>query len=368
MSILFLAIIISLLLFLLQSLIVIRFIRNAIVNIILLISLLLQDLWTTAQHLYTSLITSVTARYLQNYILKKVITAKYNFCEMAPDLYKTVYSGASQAIWSIWDLQNRVRSRILPAPNQPQTTSSPPSDSSTPSDSFSMVRYMGYTDRGQCEREKKVDGGIWYCFQHKGQDTRAHVDRIWGTRLLQIRRKESGRWNWTRYSGTYGRNLRIRLLQMKRQDTRAHMDGIWGLDYFRWNACIEKWYISHKYLPLRAFYLNFYLRRAHSCKVRMGWRMDWCFARRRVCAFSTSILPPFTRGRFLESTIGRGGEVRHRSVAWAEKTTDGFRWRRGPSMGREMHKPQPDQEERWHALDGYGRSRAGAGRNRKEWR
>lgn len=160
------------LLFLLQSFTTVLFVRNAIVNIVLLISLLLQDLWTATHYLYINLTTSTTAHSLRDYVLQILAITKQSLCGMATRLFKAVYSGALKAIWSIWDLQDRVRSRILPAPNRNQTTLSTPSDSS----SMVLVRCMGYTDDGQCKNAKQVvGGGIWYCFRHKRQDTRAHV-------------------------------------------------------------------------------------------------------------------------------------------------------------------------------------------------
>ena len=157
-------------LFLLQSSTAILFIRNAIVNIVFLIFLLLQDFWTATQYFYTNFITSATAHNLRNYILQRVIMTTQSFCAIITRFCRTLLVGTAETIWSIWSLQDRVRARILPALNRNATTLSPPSDSSI------KVRCMGFTDGGQCEREKIVEGGgVWYCFQHKRQGTHVHV-------------------------------------------------------------------------------------------------------------------------------------------------------------------------------------------------
>lgn len=133
---------IPLLLLSLQSLTAILFIKNAIVHAVLLLVLLLQELWRAI-------------RYLHTVTHDRGGTAT-RFC-------KAVLLGASEAIWSIWSLEDRFMARLFSASNPAPNPSG-------------LTSCAGYTDKGRCDRHKSlVDGGVWYCWQHKRQDARARM-------------------------------------------------------------------------------------------------------------------------------------------------------------------------------------------------
>ena len=179
----------ALLFFLLQSFTAVLFIKNAIVNLVLLLCLLIQELWRGALHLYIAITTSTTAQILSSYILQSVKkatretwTSSRDFGAMATGFCKTVLlgalKGAAGAIWSFWEVEDRFRNHIFSfffnwneaEANLPPTTSSSNSDISC------LVPCAGYTDNGRRVRNMRmVGGGIWYCWQHKRQDTRARM-------------------------------------------------------------------------------------------------------------------------------------------------------------------------------------------------
>lgn len=151
--------------FLLQSFTAVLFIRNAIVNTVWLVCLLLQDLWTATRYLHANITANTAAQSLRNRGLQAIVTAIRRICGMASRLCRAILLGASTAVGSVWALQDRVRDGVFPAPSRDEATSS------APSDSLRRVQCSGFTDGGQCGREKAVVGdGVWYCFQHQRQE------------------------------------------------------------------------------------------------------------------------------------------------------------------------------------------------------
>ena len=140
----------ALLFFHLQSFTAVLFIKNAIVNLVLLLCLLLQELWRGALHLYTAITTSTSAQILSSYILQSVKKATQqtwtfsrDFGAMATTFCKTVLlgvlKGAYGVIWSIWEVEDRFKNHIFSfffnldeaKANLPPTTSSSNSDISS---------------------------------------------------------------------------------------------------------------------------------------------------------------------------------------------------------------------------------------------
>lgn len=178
---------IAALLFFLQSSTAVLFIKNAIVNLVVLLYLLIQELWRGARYLYTAVTTNTTAQILSSYILQsvkeatqKTWTSSQDFGAMAIGFFRTVFLGtlkcASGVIWSIWEVQDRVMNRLFPESNWSEAEASLAiTTSSSNTDTFCLVPCAGYTDNGRCVRNKRMDGGIWYCWQHKRQDIRARM-------------------------------------------------------------------------------------------------------------------------------------------------------------------------------------------------
>ena len=139
-----------------------RFLFQSLINLTLLIGLLLRDLWRATRYLYINLTTSPTAHSLRIYVFQQITTASQVSYKIATRICNAVLLGALNAIWSIWEIEDRIMARIIPAPNQTNRTN--------------LIQCAGYTDKGRCERAQKVaSGGIWYCFQHKRQGIRQAV-------------------------------------------------------------------------------------------------------------------------------------------------------------------------------------------------
>lgn len=179
---------IAILLLILQSFTAVLFIKNVIVNLVLLVYLLIQELWRGAQHLYTAITTSPTAQILSSCILQSVRKAtqeafSQDFGAMATGFCKRVLlgtlKGASRVIWSIWEVEDRFMNRIFSSSNWSEAdaeASFPTIMSSSNSDIFCLVPCSGYTDNGRCAKNKSMDSdGVWYCWQHERQDTRARM-------------------------------------------------------------------------------------------------------------------------------------------------------------------------------------------------
>ena len=152
--------IVVLIIFLLQSFIIVQGIKNAIVNAFLLLFLLLKDLWKVIRYLYTVLTRSATIRH------------RYG---MGIQLCQAAFRRVCEAIWSIWSFEDRLRSRVLPAAD-PEPTPEPTPETTpepTPDQPSGPTRCSGHTDKGQCERKSHVKGNVYYCHHHVLQDPRA---------------------------------------------------------------------------------------------------------------------------------------------------------------------------------------------------
>ena len=175
-----------------QSFAVVIYIKNAIVNAVFLLFMLLRELWGAIRYLDTVLAMSTTIR---------------RRCGMADRFCKAVLLHVSEAIWLIWGVEDRFMARLSSAakpapgledhsfaaaqaapiladnffspadpPPRPADNGAPTSGPHPAANAGGLTCCAGYTDKGRCDRQKRhAEGGVWYCWQHTRQDPQART-------------------------------------------------------------------------------------------------------------------------------------------------------------------------------------------------